>query len=165
MPKPKRNTLKIFFASSGSLTLFRKEIDHIVQQIEKWHPGLAIEVVKWETDLESGSYDAENVQAEINPLLEDSDVVFVLIREKVGQFTLEEYRLARELEKKVFVFFLEPDKEPDDAVLDFRKQLEEENRSIERHIDDEIAEFRYWATIDLQNYLVREWEEGPASWF
>jgi DNA gyrase inhibitor GyrI len=164
MPKSKK-TLKIFFASSGTLEPFRLEFEHVVNQIGKWHDHLHLDVVKWETDIESGSYDGKNVQAEINPLLEDCEVVVVAVYDRIGKFTLEEYHLARSLGKKVFVYFFNRQPDPDDAVSQFWKQLDAENLSSERKIDYTADAFRYRTTVDLQTYLTRQRVEQLPNGF
>ncbi|MBK6933391.1 MAG: hypothetical protein IPH12_21985 [Saprospirales bacterium] len=164
MPKSKK-TLKIFFASSGTLEPFRLEFVQVVNQIGKWHDHLHLDVVKWETDIESGSYDGKNVQAEINPLLEDCEVVVVAVYDRIGKFTLEEYHLARSLGKKVFVYFFNRQPDPDDAVSRFWKQLDAENLSSERKIDYTADAFRYRTTVDLQTYLTRQRVEQLPNGF
>jgi len=97
--------IKIFVASSGELSTERDKCVSVIHELNKSHSHLHLEVVKWETDLESGSYDKSRIQDEINPLLEDCQIVIVMFYSKVGKFTLEEYLLARDKTKKIFLYF------------------------------------------------------------
>ncbi len=97
--------IKIFVASSSELKKERREIVQIFHNLKKSPTCFNLEAVKWETDIASGSYERERVQDEINPLMQECQAVIVLFYSKVGQFTLEEYQLARTLKKKVFLYF------------------------------------------------------------
>ncbi len=101
----KMSKVNVFVASSGELNDERKELIHIVHAVNKLFPHLKLDVIEWETDIPSGSYDKQRVQDEINPLLEMSRIVIVIFYSKLGQFTLEEYNLAMEKKKKVFPLF------------------------------------------------------------
>jgi hypothetical protein len=52
---------------------------------------LKLEVKEWETDLESGSYQKETIQDEINPLLEASQIVIVIFFSKIRFFACHRF--------------------------------------------------------------------------
>ena len=145
-------SVNIFVASSGELKEERKEFILIVNSINKLYDHLKLEVIEWETDLESGSYQKENIQEEINPMLEDCQIVFVLFYSKIGKFTSEEYNLAINKKKKVFLYFKEgfTTKDPiksknHQEVLEFRDRVEKEKKVL----------FQDYKTIDQFIHLIR----------
>ena len=165
----KESKVNIFAASSGELADERKELIHIVDSIENLYDHLTLKVIKWETGLESGSYDKQRVQDEINPLLEDSRIVLVIFYSKLGKFTLEEYNLARAKKKKVFLYFKkgfssqESDKiEAYKKVTDFRAHVEKENKLIFRDYET-VADFKLFIREDLELYLKKEFSPVPAK--
>lgn len=99
-----RQTIKIFIASSRDVAAEREKIVVLLSDISKHFQHLYLEPVKWETDLESGSF-GERVQDRINPLLDASDVVIFLFYSRAGIFTLEEYERTQRNGKKAFVYF------------------------------------------------------------
>ncbi|MGE5341093.1 MAG: NACHT domain-containing protein [Candidatus Omnitrophota bacterium] len=102
---PLKKTVKLFVASGSELKAERTETILILNKLNKTHPHLHLEAFEWETDLPSGSYNGKVIQAEINPHLEACDIVLVLFFSKAGKFTVEEYHLAIEKHKKVFLYF------------------------------------------------------------
>lgn len=99
--------VRIFIASSKELSQEREKLIVILNAINKIYKHLKIEAVKWETDVESGSSNQKRFQDEIFEKLKDCQVVIVLFYSKVGNFTLAEYKLALERQKKIFVYFKE----------------------------------------------------------
>jgi hypothetical protein len=95
-----QKVLKIFIASSTELKEEREKLIHIFNSINKYLKHLRLDAIKWETDIESGSYNKQRIQDEINPLLEDCQIVFLLLYSRIGKFTLEEYKLALKKIKK-----------------------------------------------------------------
>lgn len=60
-------TVNIFAASSSELHEERKKLIPIVNSVNKLFAHLKLDVKEWETDLESGSYQKQRIQDEINP--------------------------------------------------------------------------------------------------
>ncbi len=155
---------QIFFASSGDLSEERKEITHILSSVNKLNHNLKIESIMWETDIPSGSYNKKRIQDEINPLLERSDIVIVALYSKLGRFTLEEYELAKSLDKKMFVYF-KTGYSPKSTnavsefgkVVEFREKIEKENQLLFQEFDN-LDQFRNIVKDDLNLYLSKDRE-------
>jgi tetratricopeptide (TPR) repeat protein len=154
--------VNIFVASSGELKEEREKFIEVVNSINKVIKPLHLEVVRWETDLESGSYKKKKIQEAIDPFLEKSQIVFVLVYSKIGEFTLEEYNVAIEKEKKVFLYFKQgfSPKNPEESkshleVLEFRDRIEKENRLLFRDYET-IDQFKIFIREDLELYLKEE---------
>ena len=151
-------TIKIFVASSGELSEERDEIVSILNTINKSYPDLKLEAIKWETDIPSGSYDKKRIQDEINPLLNDSDIVILLIYTKLGKFTLEEYELAKDKKKKIFIYykigFLDNKDEITNhkKVLVFNHKIQKENPHLFKQFTN-IDQFINIVTEDLNLYF------------
>jgi hypothetical protein len=135
--------IKIFIASSGELAAERKSIWELTAEVGKLYPNLHLDPFEWEIDLPNGSVRADHIQAEINPKLAECDVVFVLFYSKVGAFTVEELRLAVQLEKKVFVYFKkgfspETDEESERhrEVLQIAQAIETDNRILRKKYEE-----------------------------
>lgn len=62
--------VNVFVASSGELNEERNAFGNTVRAVGKNFPHLTLDVVRWETDLESGSVDKDRIQDAINPYLE-----------------------------------------------------------------------------------------------
>jgi hypothetical protein len=131
-----KQTVKIFIASSGELATEREKMVVLLSEINKQFPHLHLEPVKWETDLESGSF-GQRVQDAINPLLDRSDLVVFLFYSKAGMFTVEEFERARAQCKKAFFYFktgFSPTStaqfEAYGAVVRLREALEKENAGL-----------------------------------
>lgn len=155
------NKLKIFFASSSELKDERQRAEAVINLINKYTQSTQIEAIKWETDIESGSVQGERIQDDINPLLADSEIVFVLFYSRIGRFTLEEYKLARDLNKKVFIYFKEDfsprgldEIEEYKKVFEFKEYLEQNNQTIYREFKS-IDQFENYLRQDINLYLSR----------
>ena len=155
-------TVNIFVASSGELKEEREKFIEVVNSINKVIKPLYLEVVRWETDLESGSYKKKKIQKAIDPLLEKSHIVFVLVYSKIGEFTLEEYNFAIEKEKKVFLYFKKgfspqniDETENYKKVLEFRNRVDKENETLYRDYKT-IDQFKIFIREDLELYLKEE---------
>ncbi len=150
---------QIFFASSGDLSKERKEIIPILNSVNKLNHNLKTAPIMWETDIPGGSYNRKRIQDEINPLLERSDIVVVALYSKLGRFTLEEFELAKSLDKKMFVYFktgyspknTEENLQYND-VLEFREKIEKENQLLFKEFAN-IDQFRNIVKDDLNLYL------------
>jgi len=161
-------TLKVFVASGSELKAERKETVQVIDQLNNIYPALKLQTIKWETDITSGSYDRACVQDEIDPLLEDAAIVLMLFYSKVGKFTLHEYQLARNLKKKVFIYFksgFSPANREEnrlyDQVLELKEDLQKENKSIFKEYKD-LVEFKYFLNNDL-HLLLKEYTGGDGA--
>jgi len=161
--------VNIFVASSGELKEEREKFIEVVNSTNKVFEHLNLTVVRWETDLESGSYKKKKIQEAINPFLEKSHIVFVLVYSKIGEFTLEEYNVAIEKEKKVFLYFKQgfSPKNPGESknhleVLEFRNRIEKENRLLFRDYET-IDQFKIFIREDLELYLKEEPPQPPSK--
>ena len=151
--------IKIFVASGSELINERRETVLVAHQLRKVFPSLNLEVVEWESDIPSGSYRKKRIQDEINPLLEQCDIVLVLLYSTIGTFTLEEYRLAMEKNKKVFLYFKtgfspknKAEYENYGKVLEFREEIQKESRLLFKEYDT-IEDFHNKIYKDLNLYL------------
>ncbi len=149
---PTAGILKLFFASSSELEDERNEVDALTTEINKLNDHIKIEVVKWDTDLPSGSY--ENFQQEINKKLADCPIAAVLFYTKIGNFTLEEFNLALALDKKVFLYFKKRGAKycfPDDVQALRDKVKNEKKVFFKDYIS--VADFKNILKQDLLLYL------------
>jgi FixJ family two-component response regulator len=158
------STVKIFVASGSELKKERKETVQIINELNKPFPFLNLKVVQWETDIPSGSYDKQYIQDQINTLLEPCEVVLVIFYSQLCRFTLEEYRLAREKNKKVFLYFktgFSPkDKTECDSygeVLEFRDEIKKEGRVLFKEYRTHQS-FREALRSDLTLYLSQNYK-------
>jgi tetratricopeptide (TPR) repeat protein len=152
-------TIKIFLASSSELSKEREEFVSLLNTINKLYPNLKLESIKWETDIPSGSYDKKRIQDEINPLLDDSDVLILIVYSKLGKFTLEEYELAKAENKKIFIYFktgFSPRNKEEIAnynkVIEFRDYIVKENQLLFEEFNN-IDQFRNIVKDDLTLYF------------
>jgi len=152
-------TVNIFAASSGELYEERRELRDIVNSVNKLFAHLKLDVKEWETDLESGSYQKQRIQDEINPQLEASQIVFVIFFSKIGKFTLEEYNLALEKKKKVFLYFKKgfsadsiEENENYKKILELREEIIKENKTLFRDYKT-LDQFKLFIRDDLEIYL------------
>jgi tetratricopeptide (TPR) repeat protein len=157
--------VKVFFASSGELEEERKEVYSIATAVSKVFDPITLEIVKWETDIASGSY--ADIQAAITKKLEKCPIVVVLFYTKVGNFTLEEYELAMAQGKKVFLYFkrdykpAQGEKYPfPEEVGAFRDKVTRENKVIFEDYKT-VNEFKLLLRGDLEIHLKNEF---PAAW-
>jgi formylglycine-generating enzyme required for sulfatase activity len=97
--------IDIFVASSNELKTERERTRLVVQELGKIFSYLKLDVVGYETDIPSGSSGKKRIQDGINPLLDECCIVLVLLYSKIGSYTLEEYRRARDKGKTVFLYF------------------------------------------------------------
>ncbi|OHD27257.1 MAG: hypothetical protein A2086_02820 [Spirochaetes bacterium GWD1_27_9] len=94
--------VKIFIAANKDVNNDRKTVENTINELNQLY-NLKI-IPKEYSDMESGSYDIE-IQQQINKLLEECQVVICLFYSKIGEYTYEEYKIARNIGKKVFVYF------------------------------------------------------------
>ena len=91
-PEPK--TIKIFLASSSELHDERDDFDlYVRQQNDRLRrSGFYLEVIRWETFLDSMSED--RLQEEYNMAVRNCDIFLSLFKTKTGVFTEEEFNVA-----------------------------------------------------------------------
>ncbi|MGE5341688.1 MAG: hypothetical protein ACM3SY_09425 [Candidatus Omnitrophota bacterium] len=154
-----KTPVKLFVASGSELSEERDKTILILNKLNKTHPHLHLEAVEWETDLPSGSYNGKKIQEEINPYLEACDIVLVLFYSKTGNFTLEEYHLALEKNKKVFLYFktgFSPKKKKEAKMylelMEFKEEVEIGNNLLFREYN-ELQTFENKLKDDLTLYL------------
>lgn len=100
--------INIFLASSAEVREERTQFITHLNTIGKSYKHLHLNPIEWEYDLPKGSFPQfENIQAAINPYLEESEICVFLFYSKLGKYTLEEFELAKSKGKKMFVFFKE----------------------------------------------------------
>jgi len=164
-----QKVLKIFIASSTELKEEREKLIHIFNSINKYLKHLRLDAIKWETDIESGSCDKQRIQDEINPLLEDCQIVFLLLYSKIGKFTLEEYKLALKKNKKVFIYFkkgFSPENEDEiknfEKVLQLKRNLIEENRTLYNEYEN-IDQFENLIRKDISLYISRNYSQAQRE--
>jgi hypothetical protein len=152
------NKINIFAASGSELLEERKQAIIEIHKLRKIFPSLNLEIIEWETDLPSGSYNGKTIQEKIDPLLEKSDIVLVLFYSKLGKFTVHEYELAFQKKKKIFLYFKKgflPENKTENEhyvqILDFKEKVEKENKVL----------FKQYNTVGqfaLEDTTVKEWD-------
>lgn len=150
--------IKIFVASSGELIDERQRVNAIVDQVRKYREDLEFDTVKWETDVEGGTFDGP-IQDRINKELLDCDILLFLIGKRLGKYSLQEFYESRKQRKKIFVYFKHPItiESPDEIegiteVMEFKKKLEQENRTLYTHFRN-TDQLQNVITKDLNLYL------------
>jgi|GEM_PF-1634805 len=157
--------VKIFIASSSELEEERKRIHEIFDRLNKSHKHLNIEPVKWETDLEKGSSKKKTFQEDIDVDLESCQVVLVLLHSKLGRFTHNEYKLALEKGKKIYIYFKPFTAKTSNegttyqAVLAFIDELKKEGRTSLQDYDN-IDKFNSIVYEDLNDYFFKQYPKN-----
>ncbi len=153
------NKLNIFVASGSELKEEREQSIYVIHELRKVFPSLNLEIIEWETDLPYCSYNGKTIQQEIDPLLVKSEVVLVLLYSKVGKFTLQEYHLALQKNKKIFLYFKtgfspinKEETKKYSEVMDFKEEVEKENKMLYRDYDT-LEQFKNFLYKDLNLYL------------
>lgn len=151
--------LNIFIASGNDLKTERDQVLQVNQRLRKAFPQLDLNIVTWESDLPSGSYDKICIQEEINPLLDSANIVLVVFFSRLGKFTFEEYRMARQKNKKVFLYFrtgFAPKNTREikayGEITRLRREIHEENQLHPREFGT-LKEFDQLLYEDLNLYL------------
>jgi len=93
-------TIKIFLASSEELAEERIQFGDFISQLDRLCKprGLCLELIKWES-LSKGYY-GKPKQEEYNEQVRNCDLFVALFRTKAGKFTLEEFEVAKQTQKK-----------------------------------------------------------------
>ena len=163
--------VKIFVASGDDLKEERIQAILILNKLNKNFPHLHLEAVEWETDIPSGSYNKERIQDEINPYLLDCDIILAMFYSKAGKFTVEEYKLALQSQKKTFLYFKtgfsgENTKEVKKYLdlMKFKAKVEKENPVLYRSFGS-VEDFDKLLYQDLNLYLTKAFpkQEDPIE--
>jgi len=141
--------LKIFIASSGELQKEREAVKDFIYDLNKSYPHLRVEPVLWETDLNAGSVEpgSPRIQDDINKVLDPCQIAIVLIYNKLGAFTQEEYERSIGQSKKVYVLFktgfspnTTDESEAYSKVIAFKESLVDEGKL-------QYLEYNDWKTL------------------
>ncbi len=156
--------INIFVASGSELLEERKQAIIEIHKLRKIFPILNLEIIEWETDLPSGSYHGKTIQEKIDPLLKKSDIVLVLFYSKLGKFSVLEYEMAFQKNKKIFLSFKikkgfsresKTKNEQYGQVLDFKDKVEKENKVLFKQYDT-VGQFA------LEDRTVKEWNAATG---
>ena len=135
---PEKRLVKIFIASSTEVNKEREKCKNVIFKVNKSHQHLFLEPVLWEIDMEKANFpEHPDIQAAINPKLEESDLAVFIFYSKIGLHTREEYDFATAQKKRVMLFFkkgFSPAKPVDQAYDDlttFKKSLADTNLYME----------------------------------
>ena len=150
-----KKIIKIFLASSNRLKEERNEIELMIARENKKNAskGISFELVRWEQLPQS--IQPKRIQDSFNEEMLKCEVVVVLFYNNVGNFTLEEFKIAHKSLKKgnnprhLFVFFKSVQvslDEVDDNILAVKK-LKEKIESYEQ------IYFKYDSIDQLKNIL------------
>src|SRR3954454_13053042 len=101
-----KRTINIFIASSFELQAEREKCILLIKQLNDSHKHLHLDVFAWEFNMIMGNTPGyDYIQQAINPELLKSEIVVFLFYSKLGQYTKEEFELAMQEKKKLFVYF------------------------------------------------------------
>ncbi len=161
-----RKTVKIFVASSGELAEERQCVSVLLDELNKQFNHLHLEPVMFELDMESGNYPGKTrIQDEINPLVDQSDIVIVLFYSRAGAFTKEEFERATASGKKIFLYrkkgFKSEDPTELEKYLDLMKMVQKiEDSSKMRYLQfEKVIDFNGLLYKDLDKYLRKQYPE------
>lgn len=142
--------LRVFTSSSSDVTEERKRLKEVVSRInEKGDLGRRLELWQWE-DAAAIGVSREGPQSLINPELDRSDIVVLILWSRLGRGTEEEARRAMgnalDCGRPCVLIYVCTRSIPpptDDATLDELKRIVDFRRSI-----DKIALYRTYETAD-----------------
>jgi hypothetical protein len=161
--------LKVFLASSSELEEERNDIVSTIFEINAILPHVILKPFRWETGLESGSVSGDNIQGDINPSLDESEIIIVLFYSKPGRFTQAEFERSEISRKKIFVYFKQgfspkTEAEAEDylQLIRFKKKLERENRILYTQFDN-LIELKLRIHRDILLYLKSEYPFAEKS--
>jgi len=125
--------IKIFLASS--IREFEKEriaIGDIVRQIQNRIIDDGIRLDLFMCEFADNSMSNGRMQERYNDELRKSDIFIMLIGKKIGEFTIEEYEVSKEVNKiKRYILF--QDIESDNTVLELKNILENDKQKGIEH--------------------------------
>lgn len=123
-------TIKIFLASSEELADERTKFGDFIRTLDDTYEqrGFRIKLIKWE-DLPKGD-DGRPTQETYNEHVRECDLFVSLFYTKAGEFTLEEYNVAKKTQGEcgkpiiyVFIRVLKKGKKEDPSLTDFKQKL------------------------------------------
>ena len=122
--------IKVFLASSEELEQDREAFRNFIRRLDNLYEkrGIRIRLFEWE-DLDS-AYNDNRKQDEYNEYIKQSDLFLALFRTKTGQFTVEEFELARNEHREkgspkphVYCRDLEQGETEDATLTEFKQRL------------------------------------------
>lgn len=125
--------IKVFLASSEELKYDRLAFSDLIRKLDNIYEkrGIRIRLFQWE-DLDS-AYNDKRKQDEYNEYIKQSDLFLALFRTKAGQFTVEEFELARNEHREkgspkphVYCRDLEQGETEDKTLTEFKQRLFDE---------------------------------------
>lgn len=116
---------EIFLASSiVEFKSYRNGIGDFIRRVQDIFIDYHIRLKLFECEFHDNSIGMGRKQEEYNEKIRNSDVFLMLVGKKIGEFTLEEYRIAKESNtSKIYILFEEV--ESDKSVLILKEELDE----------------------------------------
>ncbi|MEE0983066.1 MAG: tetratricopeptide repeat protein, partial [Bacteroidales bacterium] len=125
--------IKVFLASSEELKYDRLAFSDLIRKLDNIYEkrGIRIKLFQWE-DFDA-AYNDKRKQDEYNEYIKQSDIFLALFRTKAGQFTVEEFELARDEHREkgspkphVYCRDLEQGETEDATLTEFKQRLFDE---------------------------------------
>ena len=125
--------IKVFLASSEELKYDRLAFSDLIRKLDNIYEkrGIRIRLFQWE-DFDA-AYNDKRKQDEYNEYIKQSDLFLALFRTKAGQFTVEEFELARNEHREkglpkphVYCRDLEQGETEDATLSEFKQKLFDE---------------------------------------
>ena len=125
--------IKVFLASSEELKYDRLAFSDLIRKLDNIYEkrGIRIKLFQWE-DFDA-AYNDKRKQDEYNEYVKQSDLFLALFRTKAGQFTVEEFELARDEHREkglpnphVYCRDLEQGETEDKTLTEFKQRLFDE---------------------------------------
>ena len=122
--------IKVFLASSEELKYDRLAFSDLIRKLDNIYEkrGIRIKLFQWE-DFDA-AYNDKRKQDEYNEYVKQSDLFLALFRTKAGQFTVEEFELARNEHREkgspkphVYCRDLEQGETEDKTLTEFKQRL------------------------------------------
>ncbi|MEE0961827.1 MAG: DUF2225 domain-containing protein [Bacteroidales bacterium] len=122
--------IKVFLASSEELKYDRLAFSDLIRKLDNIYEkrGIRIRLFQWE-DFDA-AYNDKRKQDEYNEYIKQSDLFLALFRTKAGQFTVEEFELARDEHREkglpkphVYCRDLEQGETEDKTLTEFKQKL------------------------------------------
>ena len=122
--------IKVFLASSEELKYDRLAFSDLIRKLDNIYEkrGIRIKLFQWE-DFDA-AYNDKRKQDEYNEYIKQSDLFLALFRTKAGQFTVEEFELARNEHREkglpkphVYCRDLEQGETEDKTLTEFKQRL------------------------------------------
>ena len=125
--------IKVFLASSEELKYDRLAFSDLIRKLDNIYEkrGIRIRLFQWE-DFDA-AYNDKRKQDEYNEYIKQSDLFLALFRTKAGEFTVEEFELARDEHREkglpkphVYCRDLEQGETEDKTLTEFKQRLFDE---------------------------------------